>query len=955
MRDGGVLSSGTMLEPTPPPPPPPLPPPPAPPPTTTTSISVDYDYINELFVDGCWLAASSSAAAAADGSADFYVPSPSFSNPIFDPFSWPCLDTEQIESQAREREQEHEKQEQPPPFSHDLVVAANSCSRNQQQQYHHYENQSVENNNPNPNNPSEFFRRWWIAPSSNPGPGSYVVEKLLKALMCIKDVNRNKDMLIQIWIPVMNRGGTQILRTNGLPFSLESRSVNLAKYREISEVYQFSAEEDSKELVPGLPGRVYKEKVPEWTPDVRFFRSYEYPRVDHAQVYDVRGSLALPIFEQGSKNCLGVVEVVMTQQKINYRPELESVCQALEAVNLTSSKLPTIQNVKHTSCEKSYETALPEIQEVLRSACEIHKLPLAQTWIPCIKQGKEGCRHSEDNYPHCISPVEHACYVGDPSIQVFHEACSEHHLLKGQGVAGGAFMTNQPCFAPDITLLSKTDYPLSHHARMFGLRAAVAIRLRSIYNSSDDFVLEFFLPLECIDNDEQKKMLTSLSLIIQRVCHSLRVISDKELEEETDFSVEEVIAHEDSGTFASAAAWPEPLQSQIVASLGAQEKSSETMGTSFSDQRQQQQESSVLKGNLDSNGECSTYNVGNLSSKTGDKKKSKVDKTITLQVLRQHFAGSLKDAAKNIGVCTTTLKRICRQHGIKRWPSRKIKKVGHSLQKLQLVIDSVQGASGAFQIDSFYSKFPDLAASPNLSGTSLFSNLKQCDNNPNSLSIQPDPGSLSPEGASKSPSSSCSQSSISSHPCSSMAEQQNHHLTNNNFDSSKDQMVLLVGENSSGDGLLKRIRSEAELKSLNEDRVKIVMPRSQSQETLGQHNVQNGHHGSLSRTKSKGTQKEDAAYRVKVTYGDEKARFKMPKNWGYEDLVQEVGRRFCISDMSKFDVKYLDDDYEWVLLTCDDDLEECIEVCQSSESTTIKLCLQLSNTNHSMRNPLEFR
>ena len=286
----------------------------------------------------------------------------------------------------------------------------------------------------------------------------------------------------------------------------------------------------------------------------------------------------------------------------------------------------------------------------------------------------------------------------------------------------------------------------------------------------------------------------------------------------------------------------------------------------------------------------------------------------------------------NFPVCTTTLKRICRQHGIKRWPSRKIKKVGHSLQKLQLVIDSVHGASGAFQIDSFYSKFPDLASSPNLSGTCLFSTLKQGDN-PNSLSTQPDPGSLSPEGTSKSPSSSCSQSSISSHPCSGMAEQQHH---TSNVTNSKDHMV---GENS-GDGVLKRIRSEAELKSLTEDRAKL-MPRSQSQETLGQH-PKNEYHRPLSKTICKGPQKEDA-HRVKVTYGDEKARFRMPKNSGYEDLLQEVARRFNISDISKFDIKYLDDDCEWVLLTCDADLEECIDVCQSSESSTIKLCLQVSN------------
>ncbi|KAF7817688.1 protein NLP4-like isoform X1 [Senna tora] len=780
---------------------------------------LDFDYMDELFLNGCWL----------ETSTDFFDP-------------WPALDTNE--------------------FQDDKVTHSEINS--------------------------QLVKRWWIAPMPTPTPNpesSSVLERLIRALVYIRDFNRDKDMLIQIWVPI-DSGGRRILTTSDLPFSLETTRSNLAKYREISVKFHFSAEDDSKGkgLMPGLPGRVFTDKVPEWTPDVRFFASDEYPRVDHAQQYDVRGTLALPIFEQGSNTCLGVIEVVMTKQQIKYFPELESVCKALEAVDLRSSKLSSLQNLK--ACNNSYEAALPEIQEVLRSACEMHRLPLAQTWVPCIQQGKEGCRHSDDNYLHCISPVEHACYIGDPCVRVFHEACSEHHLLKGQGVAGGAFMTNQPCFSADITSLSKRDYPLSHHARIFGLRAAVAIRLRSIYSSTDDFVLEFFLPVNCTDSEQQKKMLTSLSMIIQRVCHSLRVITDKELEEETSLSIDEVIVSADR---------MELQQSGTVASLGTKDKSSEAVNRQFPD--------SILKANLDYVGEGGLPIVG--TSKTGDKRRTKAEKTITLQVLRQYFAGSLKDAAKNIGVCTTTLKRICRQHGIKRWPSRKIKKVGHSLQKLQLVIDSVQGASSAFQIDSFYSKFPELA-----SPSSMLSTGKQSDS--------PDPSSMrlvSPEA----PSSSGSQSSSSSHSCSSMSV----------------GVRVGVGEDGSN-GLLKRIRSEAELKSFSQDRAELL-PRSQSQETLGEHPK------IVLKSNHKAPQKEDGQ-RVKVTFRDEKARFRMPKTWGYEDLLREIARRFTIDDMSKLDVKYLDDDSEWVLLTCDADLEECVDVCESSQSSTIKLCLQVSRS-----------
>ena len=330
---------------------------------------------------------------------------------------------------------------------------------------------------------------------------------------------------------------------------------------------------------------------------------------------------------------------------------------------------------------------MPEILKVLTCVCQTHRLPLAQTWAPCVQQGKGGCRHSDKNYALFLSIVDDACYVTDPKFKGFNEVCSDHHLFRGQGVVGRALTTYQPCFERDVTAFSKTEYPLSHHARMFGLHAAVAIRLRSIYNGSADFVLEFFLPTDCQEPAEQKHLLNSISVVIQQTCQSFHVVTKKELEKESRLPVGEILFASDDRVkqegsvklLSRPTKEPSREESSWITHMMEAQKKGKGVSVSLEYQKEepeeefkvttnwdntevklhqgqvfsefgQSQQNSGAKGSIEGGGDFSFGGPNSSGSrKARDKRRTKTEKTISLQVLRQYFAGSLKDAAKSIG------------------------------------------------------------------------------------------------------------------------------------------------------------------------------------------------------------------------------------------------------------------------------------------------------------------
>ncbi|KAI5073571.1 hypothetical protein GOP47_0011584 [Adiantum capillus-veneris] len=921
-------------------------------------------------------------------------------------------------------------------------------------------------------------------------------------VMYEKGISDQPNALDKVWLP-QKTGKTAVLTTCGQPFFVCQPIDCLSSYRKLSAQYTFSVEEGDSGVFPGLPGRVFLKRTPEWTPNVQLYQRNEYLRVYDAERCNVHGSLAVPVLEKFTGNCVAVIELVMLLEKIEYRAEMEGISQALQEVNLCSAERQCCLPLQVQS--KAQQEVLMEISEILMAACKRHKLPLAQAWVPC---GLDVCPHVNESMITSKNDIGDAADVGlctgncpfflqDLGLKGFRQACSEQCLERGQGVPGKAFLSNSPFFSSDVKDYSKAEYPLVHYARVFNLGATVAIRLRSALTADHDYILEFFLPRTCTELVEQQSLLNALSVTMQRVCRSLRTITDAELQMERGYPNNEFVTNPANGVGAGPAlelshlavcnsefAIPSvPILSVAKQTDTKSEHSEKAISRTTPDKTVKHNslddDLDLLAGkqNLPSQDEdfqpSGSHVIGDrstpetCSSKRRMDKRSLAEKTVSLKVLQQYFSGSLKNAAKSLGVCPTTLKSICRQHGISRWPSRKINKMNRLLEKLNGTIHSVQGVDGALKFNTFTG---ELASAPiaaaiqmpgdgwsvswgTTGGIALQAKQKQVECPSvvaesshfvqTIMTIRGDPvfpcretavkeavetinakiaapvqqlgikqptlqagvctqgttqDQLPPGGAgilntngNSVPSTTISvvalplvieaailstrvstaqnltdckadgetlpSNKVTSGDVASSAELVNGWRNPNLFDhrvhGGTDALAALTGFLIEGmvpskilgekcfdievDG---NLRMEADTHGLeNFPNVMGSFPEFDSSDSQGSHSVLPSFSAIGNAEKDKEVSKEVCLTTVKATHRGDTVRFKLMPACSYIDILEEVSKRFKLK-WNTFDLKYLDDESEWVLLTCDEDVAECFDNLGTSGANHVRVMVR---------------
>ncbi|KAF7151172.1 hypothetical protein RHSIM_Rhsim02G0245700 [Rhododendron simsii] len=320
--------------------------------------------------------------------------------------------------------------------------------------------------------------------------------------------------LVQFWAPKRTLEGRTLLTTQFQPFALSATyfrdtinklcSYRMGMCREYNNCFYVDAESGEEQL--GLPGRVFLYKLPEHAPDVEHYTLKEYPQRDLALRCGIFESWALPVFEQSSHTCVGVLEIayILLDENFSWHDKefLGRMYDIFQKFGLRCFDGYEHCEIRDGDKNKARTTAFHELDMLYESVCEIHELPLALIWVSC-----HSCNHLLQSQ---LQFCDEEDYDGSFDLNDFKIVSTVCPLRKGQ-VAGRILSFPNLLYCSDVKQFHIDEFPLVPYARCCKLRGWFTMCLQSSYTGDELYVLEFFLP-ESTENDEN--ILTKLRLIL---------------------------------------------------------------------------------------------------------------------------------------------------------------------------------------------------------------------------------------------------------------------------------------------------------------------------------------------------------------------------------------------------------------------------------------------------------
>ncbi|PWA57924.1 hypothetical protein CTI12_AA404730 [Artemisia annua] len=325
----------------------------------------------------------------------------------------------------------------------------------------------------------------WLQPRGNSPSYNAPRNNLKKIRAALKLLTfLEQHVLVQFWSP-RDVGKRQMLTTLDQPFGLGVPNDELCFYRWSSEHNAFPVDKDNEEIeeYSSPPTRVYRQGLPEWTFDITNYKSKDFPQQDLAIRCNLRGYMALPVFD-ARKSCLGVLELLVSSKHMNYVHVVKQVHDALKKQSLTCPRV-FVRPASYVpnECDK--------IRGILKSVCDYHNLPLAQTWavspstsfVSHDKNIKKSCSFGTKCIGKvCMSTVALPYYVKDYGMWKFMEECRKRHMYKSHGVVGRALSFQGVYFCRDVTELDQAEYP---HVCGNKVKSCFAVSLHSVEGDDD--------------------------------------------------------------------------------------------------------------------------------------------------------------------------------------------------------------------------------------------------------------------------------------------------------------------------------------------------------------------------------------------------------------------------------------------------------------------------------------